>query len=216
MSIYYLIELLASFFAVAIVLTLHEFAHAFVAYKCGDPTPKFNGRLTLNPLAQPVPINPNNFNHYKRGLALTAVAGVVMNYVTAFLFCPLFYLVLYYVNIPIVGLQYFLEMFTLYLFLYSVSFCVFNLIPLPPLDGWRVVQALNRRRGKVYRFFERYGYVILIVLIGIHFLVNFMSNYEMLRLASRILSYADILGYIMNYVVRAFQWPITALWGLVF
>lgn len=234
MSIYYLIELLASFFAVAIVLTLHEFAHAFVAYKCGDPTPKFNGRLTLNPLAhfdilglilfalagfgwaKPVPINPNNFNHYKRGLALTAVAGVVMNYVTAFLFCPAFYLVLYYVNIPIVGLQYFLEMFTLYLFLYSVSFCVFNLIPLPPLDGWRVVQALNRRRGKVYRFFERYGYVILIVLIGFHFLVNFMSNYEMLRLASRILSYADILGYIMNYVVRAFQWPITALWGLVF
>ena len=88
------------------------------------------------------------FHYYRRRLArlrlgrlaaLTAVAGVVMNYVTAFLFCPVFYLVLYYVNIPIVGLQYFLEMFTLYLFLYSVSFCVFNLIPLGPLDGGKIL-----------------------------------------------------------------------------
>ena len=231
---YYLIELLASFIAVAVVLTLHEFAHAFVAYKCGDPTPKFNGRLTLNPLAhfdilglvlfafagfgwaKPVPINPNNFNHYKKGLTLTAVAGVSMNYLTAFLFCPLYFLVARYVNIPIYALQLFLEMLTLYLFVYSVSFCVFNLIPLPPLDGWRVVQAVNRRRGRVYRFLERYGSIILIVLIGIHFLANFMMNYEVLALAGRIFSYVDILGYIMSYVVWAFQWPITALWGLVF
>lgn len=231
---YYLIELLASFLAVTVVLTLHEFSHAYVAYKCGDPTPKFNKRLTLNPLAhfdilglvlfafagfgwaKPVPINPYNFNHYKKGLTLTALAGVAMNYITAFLFCPLFYLVTYYMNIPIAALQSLLELFTLYLFLYSVSFCVFNLIPLPPLDGWRVVQAVNRKRGRVYRFLERYGSIILIVLIGIHFLANFMSNYEMLALAGRIFSYVDILGYIMRYVVWAFQWPITALWGLVF
>ena len=85
-----------------------------------------------------------------------------------------------------------------------------------PLDGWRVVQAVNRKRGRVYRFLERYGSIILIVLIGIHFLANFMSHYEMLALAGRIFSYVDILGYIMRYVVWAFQWPITALWGLVF
>ena len=231
---YYLIELLASFLAVTVVLTLHEFAHAYVAYKCGDPTPKFNKRLTLNPLAhfdilglvlfafagfgwaKPVPINPMNFNHYKRGLTLTAVAGVAMNYITAFLFCPLFYLVTYYVNIPFAALQNLLELFTLYLFLYSVSFCVFNLIPLPPLDGWRVVQALNKRRGRVYRFFERYGNIILIVLIAFHFLTEISLQYEVLRLAGNIFWYADILGHIMRYVVWAFKWPITALWGLVF
>ena len=229
-----LIELLASFFAVAIVLTLHEFSHAYVAYKCGDPTPKFQGRLTLNPLAhfdilglllfafagfgwaKAVPINPYNFRHYKRGLGLTAVAGVTMNYLTAFLFYPLYLLVVYYVNIPVAGIQLFLTLLPMYLFVYSVSFCVFNLIPLSPLDGWRVVQAVNRRRGRIYRFFERYGSIILIVLIGIHFLVGFMADFEMLRLASRIFSYVDILGYIMTYVVRWLMWPITALWGLVF
>lgn len=102
----YVIELVASFFAVVIVLTLHEFAHAFVAYKCGDLTPKFNKRLTLNPMrhfdlvgllcftfvgfgwAKPVPINPNNFKHYRRGLAFTSTAGVIMNYLTAFLSLP--------------------------------------------------------------------------------------------------------------------------------
>lgn len=231
---YYLIGLLASFLAVTIVLTLHEFSHAFVAYKCGDPTPKFSGRLTLNPLAhfdilglilfafagfgwaKPVPINPFNFKNYKKGLAFTAAAGVAMNYLTAFLFWPIYLAVSIYVDIPFVYVQYFLEAFTLCLFLYSVSFCVFNLIPLPPLDGWRVVQAVNRKRGRVYRFLERYGSIILIVLIGIHFLVNFMGQYEMLRLAARIFSYVDILGYIMDYVVWAFRWPITALWGLVF
>ena len=90
--------IIASFIAVAVVLSLHEFAHAFVAYKCGDVTPKLNGRLTINPIAhfdllgllmftfagfgwaKPVPINPYNFRHYKRGLGFTAVAGVVMNY----------------------------------------------------------------------------------------------------------------------------------------
>ena len=111
----YVIELVASFFAVVIVLTLHEFAHAFVAYKCGDLTPKFNKRLTLNPMrhfdlvgllcftfvgfgwAKPVPINPNNFKHYRRGLAFTSTAGVIMNYLTAFLSLPFFMLV---VNLP--------------------------------------------------------------------------------------------------------------------
>ena len=109
-----LIELLASFCAVVVVLTLHEFAHAYVAYKCGDPTPKWNGRLSLDPLrhfdpvglicftlvgfgwAKPVAIEPNNFRHYRLGLGLTASAGIVMNYLTAFVFYPLSLLVLYF------------------------------------------------------------------------------------------------------------------------
>ena len=125
--------LLASFLAVAIVLSLHEFSHAFVAYKCGDPTPKEYGRLTVNPLAhfdilglvlfafagfgwaKPVPIDPYNFRHYKRGLAFTAVAGVLMNYLTVFLFYPLFLLVAMYVNLPWWPVNQFLYDFTLLL-----------------------------------------------------------------------------------------------------
>ena len=109
----YVIRLAASFLAVVIVLTLHEFAHAFVAVKCGDPTPKWNGRLTLDPLrhfdlvglicfalvgfgwAKPVPINPNNFKKYRTGMALTASAGVVVNFLTALLVYPLYFWVAY-------------------------------------------------------------------------------------------------------------------------
>lgn len=229
-----IIFLLASLCAVTVVLTLHEFSHAFVAYKCGDPTPKFAGRLTLNPLrhfdllglalfafagfgwAKPVPINPNNFNHYRRGLTLTAIAGVVVNYLSVFLFYPLAMLAMRYVSTPFFLLDRLLQTFTLLLCSYSLAFCVFNLIPLPPLDGWRVVEATNRRRGKVFRFFQQYGNIILLVMIGIHFLTSILGRYEMFWLAAQIFGYIDILGYIMTYVTDFIAQPIYLLWGLVF
>ena len=97
----YFVYLLASFLAVMIVITTHEFAHAFVAYKCGDPTAKFAGRMSLNPVrhfdplgivmfafagfgwAKPVPVNPYNFRNYKSGSFWTAAAGVIVNYLSA-------------------------------------------------------------------------------------------------------------------------------------
>lgn len=226
--------IIASFIAVAVVLSLHEFAHAFVAYKCGDVTPKLNGRLTINPIAhfdllgllmftfagfgwaKPVPINPYNFRHYKRGLGFTAVAGVVMNYITAFLFYPVYLLVLRFVNLPWEPVNFFLSTLPLLMYSYSLAFCVFNLIPLPPLDGWRVVEAVNRKRGRVFCFFQRYGNIILLILIGIHFLVDILSRFEYFVIASQIFSYIDILGYIMDFVTHYLGWPITALWGLIF
>lgn len=170
-----IIDLIASFCAVVIVLTLHEFAHALVAYKCGDPTPKWNRRLSLNPLrhfdliglvcftlvgfgwAKPVSIEPNNFKKYRLGLGLTASAGIIANYISAFLFFPLFCVVLMY-GAPMPTILYeFLHRFTYYLFAYSLSFCVFNLLPLYPLDGFRIVEAIDRRRGKIYRFLRNCG-----------------------------------------------------------
>lgn len=219
-----IITLLASFFAVMVVLSFHEFAHAFVAYKCGDPTAKINGRYSLNPMvhfdllglimftfagfgwAKPVPVNPLNFNHYRRGLTLTAIAGVVMNLIMAFLLFPIYKLVVLYVNIPLWPIQTFVEMLFMLLWTYSISFCVFNLIPLAPLDGWRVVEALNRRHGRVYRFFERYGSIILLILIAIHFVSGYFT----------VLGYIDILGYILDFAVNIVAWPITAFWGLIF
>ena len=219
-----IITLLASFFAVMVVLSFHEFAHAFVAYKCGDPTAKINGRCSLNPMvhfdllglimftfagfgwAKPVPINPLNFNHYRRGLTLTAIAGVVMNLIMEFLLFPIYKLVVLYVNIPLWPIQTFVEMLFMLLWTYSISFCVFNLIPLAPLDGWRVVEALNRRHGRVYRFFERYGSIILLILIAIHFVSGYFT----------VLGYIDILGYILDFAVNIVAWPITAFWGLIF
>lgn len=215
-------EYLASFIAVLIVLTLHEFAHAFVAYRCGDLTPKMNGRLTLNPLkhfdltglvmfvivgfgwAKPVPINPYNFKKPRSGVILTSAAGIVMNYVTAFLVYPLFILAMVYMPqdnaLQIVALK------AIYLiFAYSLSFAVFNFLPFYPLDGFNLLDGICRGRGAVVDFLRKYGYYILMALIIESFLCDLFNADAF-----------DILGYIMNFAVGIIGRPITAFWSLIF
>ncbi len=223
-----LLDLLASFLAVVVVLTLHEFAHAFVAYKCGDPTPKWQHRLSLNPLrhfdlvglicftlvgfgwAKPVPINPDNFKKYRLGLGLTACAGVVTNYICAFLFYPLALVVINFMpEIPVLTL--FLRLLTLYLYSYSLSFCVFNLLPFYPLDGFRIVDALNKRRGKIFRFLRQYGYYILLFLIVESFICRLFVDFGINQMA-----YFNILGWIMQFATKYLGFPILAIWGLAF
>lgn len=230
-----LLELIASFLAVTIVLTFHEFAHAFAAYRSGDPTPKWNGRLSLNPLrhfdpiglvcftlvgfgwAKPVPINPDNFKHYRRGLAFTASAGVIMNYLMAFLSFPLFLVVLNYVRVPV--LSEFLYNFTYFLFAYSLSFCVFNLLPFYPLDGFRIVEACSKKHGKVYQFLRKYGYYILLFLIVESFICRIFTDYlgaEIIgQTGAMVMNYMNILGWIMKFATNIFGYPISALWGLI-
>ena len=217
-----LVLLLAQFLAVVVVISFHEFAHAYVAYKCGDPTAKFSGRMTLNPVkhfdvlgmlafalvgfgwAKPVPVNPNNFTNYRKGSFWTSAAGIITNYITAFLFYPLFVLVAYYL-IPVLAGKYaavFLNRLFFCLFAYSLSFCVFNLLPFYPLDGFRMVDALNKKQGKVYNFLRRYGYYILLGLM----LISMLS--------SRVpyLGYIDVLRYVMEFAVNIFGKPITLFW----
>lgn len=222
----YFINVLAQFIAAAVVLTFHEFAHAFAAYKCGDPTAKFAGRMTLNPLkhfdplgilmfalagfgwAKPVPVNPDNFEDYRKGCLWTSAAGVLMNYCMAFVLYPLFLLVSIYLC-PLVSGTY-MEIFLQYLFrgLFScsLSFCVFNLLPFYPLDGFRIVDAVNTKRGKIYRFLRDYGYYVLMGLIVLHVLASRMS----------FLAYIDILGYALTFATEFFGKPITLLWNWIF
>lgn len=228
MNAYYPLELAASFLAVVVVLTLHEFSHAFVAYKCGDPTPKWNRRLTLNPLrhfdllgflcftfvgfgwAKPVPVNPENFRKYRLGFGLTASAGIIMNYVCAWLFCPLYLVVFHYGSVLPEFLSVFLTTLMFSLFAYSLSFCVFNLLPFHPLDGFRIVDAVNRRRGKVYRFLRNYGHYILLGLVIESYICSMF-----VRFGVGIMEYFNILGWIMKFATDIVGWPITALWGLI-
>ncbi len=223
------LDLLASFLAVVVVLTLHEFSHAFVAYKCGDPTPKWTKRLSLNPArhldlvglicftfvgfgwAKPVEVNPNNFKKYRLGMGLTASAGVIMNYVMAFLIYPLWQVILVYYYAPVGGyFAMFLCDFAEMLFTYSLCFCVFNLLPLFPLDGFRILDALNKRRGKIYRFLQQYGQIILLGLIVESFICNLFVDLGVYQM-----NWFDILGWIMQFAIKIFGWPITALWGVI-
>ena len=228
-------ELIASFLAVVVVLTCHEYAHAFAAYHSGDPTPKLAGRLTFNPLkhfdpigliaftlvkfgwAKPVPIDPNNFTHYRRGLGWTASAGVITNYIMAFLTYPLFMVVASYLRVPV--LYELLYLLTFYLFSYSLSFCVFNLLPFYPLDGFRIVEACSKTHGKIYRFLFKYGYYILLFLIAESFICRFFTDYLGVSVLGEtgvmVLDYMNILGWIMKFATGIFGYPITALWGLI-
>ena len=223
----YIVELLASFCAVVIVLTLHEFAHALVAYKCGDPTPKWEGRLSLNPLrhydlwgllcftfvgfgwAKPVSVNAYNFRNYRAGLILTACAGVVANFILAFLIYPLYLVVAYYVpDIPFITLL--LRDFFYFVFAYSLCFFVFNLLPLYPLDGFRILDAADRRNGRVTRFLRSNGQYILFALIAESFLCKLLVRFGISQMA-----WFDILGWFMQFATELLGWPIKALWGLI-
>ena len=208
------------------VLVPHEFAHAAVAVANGDPTPKLNGRLTLNPLrhfdplgfvmcalvgfgwARPVPINSANFKNYKVGLFTTAIAGVVTNYIIAFIFYPLYALSYMYVGTGTAG-GYFLTTFLWLVFSYNLSVAVFNLLPLFPLDGFRVVESLTRPWNKVRQFLGKYGQTILLVLVFESFICRVAGSFY------PIFESFDVLGYVMTFAVNTIGWPIQALWGLI-
>ena len=111
----------------------------------------------------------------------------------------------------IVVLRYFLVSLTWNLFLYSLSFCVFNLLPLYPLDGFRIVDALNKRRGAVYRILRNYGQWILLGLVAESFICD-----AFVRMGIAVMQNFDILYWVMQFAQYIIGYPIRALWGLVF
>ena len=178
----FLLELAWTLPAVLIALTFHEYAHGLVAYKLGDDTAKCLGRLTINPLkhidplgllcmallrfgwAKPVPVDPRNFKNPRTGMALVAVAGPVMNVLLS-AFCILIYYILRFFA-PQSAFIDALAQFLAVTAMLSAGFAVFNLLPLPPLDGSRVLMLLLPQK---WNFFlvknQRYIQLILILLL---------------------------------------------------
>jgi Zn-dependent protease len=164
--------------AILFGLTVHEFAHGWVAYRLGDPTAKMMGRLTLNPLkhldpvgtialflfrfgwAKPVPIDPSHFRHPTRDMALSSLAGPAANLAVALVSGLLFRLV------TALGVAGFAQLLLGYFVLFNIILCFFNLIPIPPLDGSRLVYYfLPPDLAAGYARLERYGFLILMGII---------------------------------------------------
>lgn len=167
--------------AIMVALSFHEFAHAYAAYKKGDPTAYNLGRMTLNPLrhvdpfgilmlllvgfgwAKPVPINPRNFRNLRRDEIVVSLAGVFTNFVVAFLATGVYVLVAFVFEVQSeLVLNLLLPLVTI-----NLSLCIFNLLPIPPLDGYHVLENLLIRRvtPQFFLYFERYGNFILIALL---------------------------------------------------
>ena len=174
--------LIARIFVILVCFPVHECAHAWVADRLGDSTGRQKGRISLNPFrhldyigtisilligvgyAKPVPVNINRFRHRKRDFALTALAGPVSNLVMTVLFLFIIKAILL-LPIPAEYLQLASRLLT-YAAYINVSLSVFNLLPIPPLDGSRVVTALlpDNAYNNVLRK-ERYAMGILLIAI---------------------------------------------------
>ena len=162
-------------FAIAVVVSIsvHEFAHALAADKLGDQTPRYQGRLSLNPLVhldpvgtimilflgigwgKPVMFNPWNLKNPKFDSALISIAGPMSNFLNALIFSLLYRVV------PAPGNGFFVLLIT-----FNITLGVFNLIPMPPLDGYKVVGGiLPKNLSHQWSMLERYGFYILILMI---------------------------------------------------
>lgn len=184
---------------ILIALTVHEFSHAYSAYLLGDTTAKQYGRLTLNPLshidivgflmliffrfgwAKPVPINPSNFSNRKMGYFLVSIAGPFSNVILAIITTLIMAVAIrLQLNVFIYNMLY-------YAIFINLVLAVFNLFPIPPLDGSKILLAvLPHSMEQKYYQLQKYSYILLIALVYFGVInrvlfpiVNFILNYLM-------------------------------------
>ena len=197
---------------VIIAMTFHEFAHAFVADKLGDTTPRAQGRVTLNPAShidpvglvlllfahigwgRPVEINPNNFNSNKSietCEALVSLAGPVMNFILAFIFMIVYYALYRFTSVSVIVLY-----VVYYTVIVNIGLGVFNLIPIPPLDGSKIFSKFLPYNVKAW-LDRNMQYIYLI------FLILWITG---------ILSY--IVSPVINVILTGLNYAVIWLFGI--
>jgi Zn-dependent protease len=207
---YNFVILLAFVLALLVALVPHEWAHGYAALKCGDPSAKIAGRLSLNPArhieplgllcfmlagigwAKPVPVNPFNYKNFRRGNFLVSVAGVAMNFVIGFTASFFMYLVYKFgdpSNFGVYGLYFFFYFVTVV----NISLVIFNLLPIYPLDGYNMLVSFTKPDNRFMEFMRQNSAMMLMVVL----------------LAS---VFTGFIGIARDGIIYGFEW----LWGLVF
>lgn len=193
-----LMQILATLFVIFCILPLHEYAHGWMAERLGDHTARYAGRLTLNPLAsldpigalflllfgfgwaKPVPVDTRNFKKPKRDMALTALAGPVSNLLASLVGAILYYVLVLILAAAGISTPLFVQAFFSAYITINVALAVFNLLPIPPLDGSRIVGAFLSNRA-LYSYY-RYQNIIMMVLMLVLFTglldgpISFLQN----------------------------------------
>lgn len=171
--------LLYSIPAVLLALSIHEYAHAYSAYRCGDPTARNLGRMSLDPVkhldpigliclllfrfgwAKPVPINSRNFKHPRKDNLIVSLSGIIANFILSFISAAILFVALGLGFVNEIFIHIMVPVITL-----NITLGIFNLIPIPPLDGFQFLNSfLTRKATAVINVLYRYGFIILLVLI---------------------------------------------------
>lgn len=193
-----IVNLLITVFCVFLSLSIHEFFHGYAAYKLGDGTAKYMGRLNLKPSshldpigaiclflfgfgwANPVPVNPANFKIKSRklGVVITSLAGPLSNLLLAFfalLFLNVMNLFSYNATGVLASAASVLNAVFISLVYLNIGLAVFNLLPIPPLDGYKILSAVLP--GRIYfkiMQYERYGFIILLLILNLPIFSNLL------------------------------------------
>lgn len=202
--------------AALIAIMCHELTHGLFSYMQGDPTPKEQGRLSLNPAkhldlfgtlcliflgfgwAKPVQVDPRYYKNPKWGMALVALGGPLANFVIAFLSGLILTLIEFYV--PYSDFSMILYNFFLYLIIINVGLGLFNLIPIPPLDGSKIIGAiLPESSYHQYMKYQKYGMFFIIGLLVLLDVLEMMGYPSILNEALNV-----IVNFILNFWMKIF------------